>query len=104
QAVALFRCRAATTPGSTRVQILPGCPNRDRSSRVAVTGFEPRTFQAASSCSTHVKFIFWRWEAISHLMPAWISLQPDKQVSQSPTYWPKNVELKRKNRIKIIQL
>ncbi|KER23621.1 hypothetical protein T265_08522 [Opisthorchis viverrini] len=31
--------------GSTRAEILPGCPSLDRGSRVPEVGFEPRTFR-----------------------------------------------------------
>ncbi|KAG5451860.1 E3 ubiquitin-protein ligase chfr, partial [Clonorchis sinensis] len=46
-AVTPFRCLAAMPPeGSTRAEILPGCPSLDRGSREAEVGFEPRTFRS----------------------------------------------------------
>ncbi|KAG5442715.1 hypothetical protein CSKR_108022 [Clonorchis sinensis] len=41
-----FRYLAAMPPkGSTRAEILPGCPSLDKKSREAEVGFEPRTFR-----------------------------------------------------------
>ncbi|KAG5455245.1 hypothetical protein CSKR_106449 [Clonorchis sinensis] len=58
-AVAPFRCLAAMPPeGSTRAEILPGCPSLDRGSREAEVGLEPRTFR---SSTYRVKF----WECLS---------------------------------------
>ncbi|KAG5447289.1 Heat shock cognate 71 kDa protein [Clonorchis sinensis] len=46
-AVTPFRCLAAMPPeGSTRAEVLPGCPSLDRGSREAEVGFEPRTFRS----------------------------------------------------------
>ncbi|KAG5447023.1 hypothetical protein CSKR_108873 [Clonorchis sinensis] len=57
-AVTLFRCLAAMLPeGSTRAEILPGCPSLDRGSREAEVGFEPRTFRSVNSRSNHLGHI-----------------------------------------------
>ncbi|KER23374.1 hypothetical protein T265_08703 [Opisthorchis viverrini] len=54
-AVASFRCLTTMPPeGSTRAEILPGCPSLDRGSRVAEVGFEPRTLRSVNSRSNHL--------------------------------------------------
>ncbi|KAG5453770.1 Endoplasmic reticulum-Golgi intermediate compartment protein 3 [Clonorchis sinensis] len=55
-----FRCLAAMPPeGSTRTEILPGCPSLDRRSRKAEVVFKPLTFRSVNSSSNH----------LSHLAP-----------------------------------
>ncbi|KAG5454445.1 Heteroproteinous nuclear ribonucleoprotein L, partial [Clonorchis sinensis] len=57
-AVTPFRCLAAMPPeGSTRAEILPGCPSLDRGSREAEVGFEPRTLWSANSRSNHLRHL-----------------------------------------------
>ncbi|KAG5454334.1 Trafficking kinesin-binding protein 1, partial [Clonorchis sinensis] len=56
-----FWCLAAMPPeGSTRAEILPGCPSLDRGSREAEMGFERRTFRSVNS----------RFNHLSHLAPS----------------------------------
>ncbi|KAG5445498.1 hypothetical protein CSKR_100985, partial [Clonorchis sinensis] len=59
-AVTPFQCLASMPPeGSTRAEILPGCPSLNRGSREAEVGFEPQTLQSVNSRSNH----------LSHLAP-----------------------------------